>query len=411
MNKVASKSGSSALAVICRSTTLRITLAAAGMIAAAGISVASQAQSSSAPDQKKTEPVVQPINFRQPEPLDFDDHVGYARIFDGASLKDWDGDPSFWHVENGAIVGVSTKEHPVGNTYIVYRGFEAKDFDLKLEIKVEYGGGSGIQYRSKTGIPWRRPGPNVATNLDWLLTGPQADIWYPVGELASIFTGQFYSENTPLGIIAWRGQVVNSSPGQRPRLVGNIGDRLALGGYVKNNAWNEYLIMARGGTFIHVMNGQLMAVYVDDDPTSSNNQPGFIGIELEQVPTKVSVRNIWIKKLPVSASAAAPPAHDSIAGSWKVRSSLDGVATGDPQMCTFMIREQQLIGSCVSEDGSQDLTGEIHGKSVRWRLGNSRFGATVFNGTIDSDSLITGTYEMKQAAILGEFTFTARRME
>ena len=97
-------------------------------------------------------------------------------------------------MENGAIVGISSKEHPVGNTYIVYRGFEAKDFDLKLEIKVENGGGSGIQYRSRTGIPWRRPAPNVATNLDWLLTGPQADIWYPVGVLGSMFTGQFYSD-------------------------------------------------------------------------------------------------------------------------------------------------------------------------------------------------------------------------
>ena len=31
------------------------------------------------------------------------------------------------------------------NTFLIYRGVEAKDFDLKLEIKVEKGGGSGIQ--------------------------------------------------------------------------------------------------------------------------------------------------------------------------------------------------------------------------------------------------------------------------
>ena len=402
-----------ALAGVRRSTTFSISFGIVWMVALAGGSAASQAQSNPAPGEKKTEQVVQPINFRQPEPLDFDDHTGYVSIFDGTTLKDWDGDPSFWHVENGAIVGVSTRDHPVGNTYIDYRGFEAKDFDLKLEIKLENGGGSGIQYRSKTGIPWRRPAPNVATNLNWLLTGPQADIWYPVGVLGSIFTGQFYSENTPLGIIAWRGQVVNSSPDQRPRLVGNIGDRLALGGYVKNNAWNEYLIMARGGTFIHIMNGQLMAVYVDDDPTSSNNQSGFIGIELEQVPTKVSVRNIWIKKLPISASAAAvaPAARDSIAGSWKLRSLLDGIETGDPELCTFVVKEQRLTGSCITHNGNQDLTGEIQGKSVTWQLSNGLFGSTVFTGTMDSDSWITGTYEVKQGTILGDFTFTARRME
>jgi hypothetical protein len=40
-----------------------------------------------------------------------------------------------------------------------------------------------------------------------------------------------------------------------------------------------------------------MAVYVDDDANSSNNQTGLIGIEIEGVPSKVSVRNVWIKKL------------------------------------------------------------------------------------------------------------------
>jgi hypothetical protein len=40
-----------------------------------------------------------------------------------------------------------------------------------------------------------------------------------------------------------------------------------------------------------------MAVYIDDDPKSSNNLPGMVGIEIEGAPCKVSVRNIWLKKL------------------------------------------------------------------------------------------------------------------
>jgi len=43
--------------------------------------------------------------------------------------------------------------------------------------------------------------------------------------------------------------------------------------------------------------GALLSVYVDDNPDSSNNKPGLVGIEIEGTPTKVSVRNIWIKKL------------------------------------------------------------------------------------------------------------------
>jgi hypothetical protein len=238
--------------------------------------------------------------FKEPDPIDFSAHTGFIQIFDGATLKGWDGNPAVWRVENGVLVGESTPERPSSNSYISYHGDGAvsKDFDLKVEIKVEHGGGSGIQYRSQVGLPWLRARPgDTSINLNWMMTGPQADFWYPVSPRQFVWTGQFYSENTTAGIIAWRGQVVNSAPGQAPRLIGNIADRAALGGYTRINDWNEYLIMARGGTFIHVINGQLMSVLVDDDPASSNNKPGLIGFEIEGVPCKVSIRNIWLKKL------------------------------------------------------------------------------------------------------------------
>jgi hypothetical protein len=38
------------------------------------------------------------------------------------------------------------------------------------------------------------------------------------------------------------------------------------------------------------------SMMIDDDPSSSNNQSGQIGIEIESV-TRVSVRNVWLKKL------------------------------------------------------------------------------------------------------------------
>jgi hypothetical protein len=249
-----------------------------------------------APPQPGTPPVRS--QFHEPSAMDFNDHTGFTQIFDGKSLADWEGDPTVWRVENGAIVGESSKENVVYNAYIWRKDLVARDFDLKLEIKCEIAGGSGIQYRSQTGLPWTKPlHPGEKRNLDWMMTGPQADFWFPVNPLHASYSGQFYSENTPLGIVAWRGEVVNSAAGAGPQLVGTIGDRSALGGYVKVNDWNQYEIIARGGTMIHILNGQLMAVLIDDDPASSNNLPGKIGIELEGTPAKVSVRNIWIKKL------------------------------------------------------------------------------------------------------------------
>jgi 3-keto-disaccharide hydrolase len=235
--------------------------------------------------------------FTEPTPMDFSDHEGYVSLFDGVSLKGWDGNPKFWRVENGAIVGESTPTNPSGNSYIAYRNLEAKDFTLKFEIKVEGDGGSGIQYRSKTGLPWLRPIPANVTanvgpvNLNWMMTGPQADFWP-----SRVYTGQFYSENTPMRILAWRGQVVEGVDDKSKKLMGTIGDRTALGAVVRPNDWNQYVVIARGGTFLHIINGQLMAAMIDDDPSSSNNQSGLFGIEIEAT-TKVSVRNMWVKKL------------------------------------------------------------------------------------------------------------------
>ena len=237
------------------------------------------------------------VAFAQPEPLNFAEHEGYVTLFDGVSLKGWDGNPKFWRVEGGAIVGESTLQNPSGNSYLVYRDLEAKDFTLKFEIKVEGSGGSGFQYRSKTGIPWLANIPDNVTanvgpvNLNWMMTGPQADFW----PSSPYWTGQFYSENTPMRIQAWRGQVVEGAGFSTKRLMGDIGDRQNLGGLVKMNDWNQYTVIARGGTLMHILNGQLMAVMVDDDPESSNNQSGLFGIEIEAT-TKVSVRNIWVRK-------------------------------------------------------------------------------------------------------------------
>ena len=42
--------------------------------------------------------------FVQPEPINFDDHDGWTQIFDGKTLKDWDGDRNIWHVETAPLL-------------------------------------------------------------------------------------------------------------------------------------------------------------------------------------------------------------------------------------------------------------------------------------------------------------------
>ena len=236
--------------------------------------------------------------FHDPAAYNFDEHTSFKQIFDGKTLAGWGADSSIWRVEDGLMVGETLEGKPRGNNYIVYRGERTRDFDLKLRMKIEKGGGGGIQYRSVTGVPWTRPQPQgqPAYDLRFMMTGPQADFWWPVNAGTASFTGQWYSENTMQGILAFRGQVTQALPGDTNRLVAHIGDIQALGGYVKVNEWNEYEVIARGGVMMHIMNGQLMAVFIDDNPDSVNNQPGLIGFEIESQPCKVSVRDIWLRR-------------------------------------------------------------------------------------------------------------------
>lgn len=236
--------------------------------------------------------------FHDPAPYDIDDHTGYKQIFDGKSFTGWDADPSIWRIEDGLMIGETLEDKPKGNNYVVYHGDKTRDFDLKLQMKIEKGGGGGIQYRSLAGLPWTRQQPSGQPpyDLKFMMTGPQADFWFPVNSSAASYSGQWYSENTMQGILAYRGQVTQALPGETNRLVATIGDKQALGGYVKVNEWNDYEIIARGGVMMHIMNGQLMAVFIDDNKDSVNNQPGYIGFEIESQPCRISVRDIWLRK-------------------------------------------------------------------------------------------------------------------
>ncbi len=68
-----------------------------------------------------------------PNPMK-DDNTGFEPIFDGKTLTGWDGDPKYWRVENGELVGEITPETLLKqNSFIIWRGGRPKDFELKVE--------------------------------------------------------------------------------------------------------------------------------------------------------------------------------------------------------------------------------------------------------------------------------------
>ena len=251
--------------------------------------------------------------FSQPEPIDFNGHRGWTSIFDGSTLKGWDGDKAYWRVENGAITVESTCEKPTGTIYLIWQGGEPGDFEMKLEMRGEGANvNSGVQYRSGILKPGQAtkgssgshsaaggtcPGgqprgtpPSKESQAKWDMFGPQFDF-----DGKNQYTGQFYEQATGRGIIAWRGQMVRTEEGQKPRLLATLGNPEALGGFVKVDGWNQLHLIARGHQMTHIVNGHVMAILLDDDPTMFRPK-GSIGFEIEGT-GKISIRDIWIRKL------------------------------------------------------------------------------------------------------------------
>ena len=76
-----------------------------------------------------------------------EDEQGFQAIFDGRSLAGWETpDPRYWTVEDGAITGRITKEHPCTvNQYLVWTGGELADFELKIKSRLN---GEGADKKS-----------------------------------------------------------------------------------------------------------------------------------------------------------------------------------------------------------------------------------------------------------------------
>jgi 3-keto-disaccharide hydrolase len=226
---------------------------------------------------------------RGPQPLPFENHEGFTSIFDGTSLKGWDGDPKFWRAEAGAIVGQSTAENKVTeNTFVIWRGGEPADFELKLEYRID-ATNSGIQIRS-VHLPPGADGRGGTIAGKWVMKGYQADI-----DVNNQYTGQIYEERGRT-FLAMRGQFGYVAADGSVKTLGALQTTPdELKGIIKSNDWNQVHIVARGNMLTEVLNGHVTSVLVDDDP-KGRALKGLIGFQMHVGdPMKVEFRNIWLK--------------------------------------------------------------------------------------------------------------------
>jgi catechol 2,3-dioxygenase-like lactoylglutathione lyase family enzyme len=239
-----------------------------------------------------TPPQQRPARYIEPSPINFNDHAGWMQLFDGSSLKGWDGPPE-WHVENGTIV-----VHSTSSTYLIWQGGQPKDFEFKTEVKLEGAtANSGVQFRAT--LLGEVPGNRMSK---WETLGYQADIDNQnsnTGALIECCAGPRRGV-PPRPDRAFRGQVVRTAIAteEKPTLLATFDDADKMKAYWKVGDWNELHVVARGRTMMFFINGHLMSVLIDDHPTRFVDH-GVLGIQLEGRGDNTGYfRNLWLKNLP-----------------------------------------------------------------------------------------------------------------
>ena len=207
--------------------------------------------------------------------------AGFKPIFDGKTLNGWKApDMSCWLVEDGAVTGRSTEQHPVrSNQFLVWQLGELDDFELKVKYRISGtpAANSGVQIRSRV-------------QEDGHVAGYQADI-----DLAGQWAGALYDERGR-GMLATRGQkTVITSDGKKDST--SSGDSAALMASIKKDDWNDYHIIARGNQIVLKINGRVTAEVIDNDQ-KNHDFSGVLALQLHAgPPMTVQFKDIRLKRL------------------------------------------------------------------------------------------------------------------
>lgn len=214
---------------------------------------------------------------------------GFVPLFNGKDTTGWVGNPKYWSVAEGAIVGQTTKENPTPhNSFLTWKGGLVSDFVLRFSYRTTPGNeknfvNSGVQYRSQTVNP-----------AEFVAGGYQADIEY-----GDNYSGILYDEAGVAGgrgIMAERGQKVVWTADNKKEVLGELGKSSELQAAIKKNDWNEYEVIVQGYHFIHKINGVTMVDVQDNSP--KHRPTGILAFQVHAgEPMKIEFKNVRLKNL------------------------------------------------------------------------------------------------------------------
>ena len=211
---------------------------------------------------------------------------GTRSIFNGKDLTGWDGDPRLWSVKDGVIHGETTPDNAAkGNTFIIWKDGQTKDFDLRLSFRCTNANNSGIQYRSRHITEGARN--------DWVVRGYQHEIRNE-SKLPSV-AGFIYDEGGKRGRMCLVGEKAVWEPSGK-----KVTDTLITAEEYKElfnlDDWNDVVIIAKGYRIQHYLNGRLILDFTDNEPNMARSE-GILALQLHAgKPMWTEFKDIRIKE-------------------------------------------------------------------------------------------------------------------
>lgn len=206
-------------------------------------------------------------------------------LFDGHSLQGWECDEEYWRVQDGAIVGeIAPGTQLQKNTWLVWRGGEVADFELRFQFKLSgaAGANSGVQFRCQV------------ENVDHV-SGYQADL-----DMGDVWLGRVYDEHGRALLVERGSRVHFAEDGQRASTVFAPPQQYKV--LFRENAWNDYRVVAVGDRVDVYVNGTLFS-QLKDEQTGARDLVGALAFQLHSGgETKVEFRNIQLEDLDPAAA-------------------------------------------------------------------------------------------------------------
>jgi choline-sulfatase len=205
------------------------------------------------------------------------DKEGFVSVFDGKSLRHWEGDPQYWSVEDGCLTGVTDGSLKM-NRFITWKDSTIRNFDLRVKVKVTAGGNSGLQYRGTS-----RPD----LGLD-IVTGYQCDV---VANTPN-YNGMLYEERGRR-ILSHTGEKVIIDPNGQPWVIGTMPVKTFAA-----DEWHDYRVLVQGNHHQHWIDDHPTANLIDLDEKGRALE-GVLAVQVHVGPAmKIQYKDFKIKHLP-----------------------------------------------------------------------------------------------------------------